>query len=284
MAPEAQSFVPNVLTVAGSDSSGGAGIQADLATFGALRCYGMSVITAVTAQNTRGVSGVHVIPADFVADEIDAIFEDIEVAAVKIGMLATPETVEVVAERLEAFRPPFIVVDPVLVATTGASLAATGVTEALVRHLFPLATLVTPNLPEAAALAGTETEHGPEGMRKAAERLLAKGASAVLVKGGHAEGPTSDDLLLEGSSCRVFSAPRIATRNTHGTGCTLASAIAAFLARGFDLGDAIGAAKSYLSGALAASSTLQVGHGPGPLHHFHALWEPDAHADEPETR
>jgi hydroxymethylpyrimidine kinase/phosphomethylpyrimidine kinase len=275
MPPAAPTRVPNVLSIAGSDSCGGAGIQADLATFSALRCHGMSVITALTAQNTRGVAAVHVVPPEFVARQIDVIFTDIEVAAVKIGMLATVETIEVVAERLAALRPPFIVLDPVLAATSGASLASAGVAEAIVRHLFPLATLVTPNLPEAAALSGNEVAPGLDCMRAAAEALQARGARAVLIKGGHGEGPTSDDLLLDGSASRVFSALRVATRNTHGTGCTLASAIAAFLAHGDGLADAIAAAKAYVSGALEAANALDVGHGPGPLHHFHALWASD---------
>jgi hydroxymethylpyrimidine kinase/phosphomethylpyrimidine kinase len=264
--------VPNVVSIAGSDPSGGAGIQADLATFAALRCHGTSVITALTAQNTCGVFAVHVVPPDFVARQIDVIFEDIEVAAVKIGMLATAETVAVVAARLAVHRPPFIVLDPVLAASSGEALAAAGVAAALIQHLFPLATLVTPNLAEAAVLGGTVVAAGHEGMREAAARLQARGARAVLIKGGHGDGPTSDDLLLDDRLCRVVSAPRQATRNTHGTGCTLSSAIAAFLARGTDLAAAIVAAKAYLSRALEASTELQVGHGPGPLHHFHALW------------
>jgi len=268
----APAHVPNLLSIAGSDPCGGAGIQADLKTFGALRCHGMSVITALTAQNTRGVAAIHVVPPEFVARQIDVIFADIAVAAVKIGMLATVETVIVVAERLAAHRPPFVVLDPVLAATSGDSLASAGVAEALVRHLFPLATLVTPNLAEAAALGGKDVAPGLEGMRVAAQALQARGARAVLVKGGHGEGATSDDLLLEGATWRVFSAPRVETRNTHGTGCTLASAIAAFLARGCDLAAAIASAKAYVSGALEAASALEVGHGCGPLNHFHALW------------
>jgi hydroxymethylpyrimidine/phosphomethylpyrimidine kinase len=271
--------IPNVLTIAGSDPSGGAGIQADLATFAALRCHGLSVIAALTAQNTRGVFATHVVPADFVARQIDVIFEDIAVAAVKIGMLATPENVEVVAARLEAHRPPFVVLDPVLAASSGDPLARAGVAEALLRRLLPLATLVTPNLDEAAVLGAEEVAPGQEGMRDAATALVARGARAVLVKGGHAEGPRCDDFLLDGTTGRLFSAPRVATRNTHGTGCTLASAIAARLAHGDDLGAAIAAAKAYLSAALAASEALRVGHGPGPLHHFHALWDRDP--DEP---
>lgn len=264
--------VPNVLTIAGSDPSGGAGIQADLATFGALRCHGMSVITALTAQNTRGVAAIHVVPPDFVARQIDVIFGDIDVAAVKIGMLASAETVATVSGRIATHRPLFVVLDPVLAASSGASLAGSGVAEAIVRDLFPLATLITPNLAEAAVLSGKEVAPGRDGMREAAALLQARGARAVLIKGGHGTGPTSDDLLLDGDRCRMFSARRLVTSNTHGTGCTLSSAIAAYLAHGHDLASAIAAAKSYLTGALETSATLQVGHGPGPLHHFHGLW------------
>lgn len=269
--------VPNVLSIAGSDPSGGAGIQADLATLGAMRCYGMSVITALTAQNTRGVAAVHVVPPEFVARQIEVIFEDIDVAAVKIGMLATAATAEAVAKSLAAHRPPFIVLDPVLAASSGDSLATAGVAEAIVQCLFPLATLVTPNLVEAAILSGREVAPGRDFMREVGSALLARGARAVLVKGGHGEGTTADDLLLDGASCRMFSAPRLTTRNTHGTGCTLSAAIAAYLARGYDLMASIGAAKAYLTGALEASDALEVGHGAGPLHHFHALWASDDH-------
>ncbi len=272
MHPPAPARVPNVLSIAGSDPCGGAGIQADLATFAALRCHGMSAITALTAQNTQGVAAIHGVPPEFVARQIDVIFADIEVAAVKLGMLATAETVAMVADRLAAHRPPFVVLDPVLAASSGASLAGAGVAEAIVRHLFPLATLVTPNLAEAAALTGKEVEADHAAMREAAQALRTRGARAVLVKGGHGAGPTSDDLLLDGDACRVLSAPRVTTRNTHGTGCTLASAIAAHLAHGHDLAEAITAAKAYLSGALAASSALRVGHGAGPLNHFYDLW------------
>jgi hydroxymethylpyrimidine/phosphomethylpyrimidine kinase len=281
MSPAALSRVPNVLSIAGSDPCGGAGIQADLATFAALRCHGMSVITALTAQNTQGVAAIHVVPPDFVARQIDVLFEDIDIAAVKIGMLATAETVEVVAERLAARRAPFVVLDPVLAASSGDALATAGAAEAIVRYLLPLATLVTPNLAEAAMLSGKEVASAPNGMREAAAALHALGARAVLVKGGHGDGPTSDDLLLDDGSCHLFSAPRLSTHNTHGTGCTLSSAISAYVARGYDLVAAIAAAKAYVSGALEAASELQVGRGPGPLHHFHELWAAGAPVGSP---
>ncbi len=265
-------MVQNLLSIAGSDPSGGAGVQADLKTFSALGCYGMAVVTALTAQNTRGVSDVHVPPAQFVAAQIDAIFDDIEVAAVKIGMLATGFIVEAVAKRLAHYKPRFIVLDPVLAATSGDALAASDVAEAIVRHLFPLATLVTPNFFEAARLSGHVIAADHAGMRRAAALLHARGAKAVLVKGGHVQGASCDDLLFDGASYRSFSVPRVATRNTHGTGCALSSAIAAYLAQGLQLGDAIEAAKAYLTGALAAADQLTVGQGAGPVHHFFQLW------------
>lgn len=277
--PSAESSqVANLLSIAGSDSSGGAGIQADLATFAALRCYGTTAITAVTAQNTRQVAAIHLVPPEFVARQIDVIFADIEIAAVKIGMLGSAATVAAVAARIAAHRPPFVVLDPVLAASTGAALASADVAEALVRHLFPLATLVTPNLAEAAILCGRAQAPGLEGMYEAAAAIRARGARAVLVKGGHGAGASCDDLLLDGDARHLFSAPRVATSNTHGTGCTLSAAITAHLARGADLAVAVEAAKTYVLGALAAASRLAVGHGPGPLHHFHELWGPQAQA------
>jgi hydroxymethylpyrimidine kinase/phosphomethylpyrimidine kinase len=265
-------MIPNVLSIAGLDPSGGAGIAADLKTFAALRCNGMAVITALTAQNTQGVRAVHVPPADFSAAQINAIFEDIEVAAVKIGMLACGAIAEEVAGRLAHYKPRFIVLDPVLAATSGDALATSDTAGAIVRHLFPLATLVTPNLLEAARLSGQVVAGDLEGMRRAARALHGRGAKAVLVKGGHLGGPTSDDLFFEQESFRLLSAPRLETRDTHGTGCTLSSAIAAFLAHGYTLPDAIAAAKAYLNGALAAAASLNAGHGSGPLNHFHDFW------------
>jgi hydroxymethylpyrimidine/phosphomethylpyrimidine kinase len=266
-------MIPNLLSIAGFDPSGGAGIAADLKTFAALDCNGMAVVTALTAQNTQGVSAMHVPPADFAAAQIDAIFADIDVAAVKIGMLACGAIVEEVAERLAFYKPRFIVLDPVLTATSGDSLATSDTATAIMRHLLPLATLITPNISEAARLSGHVIAADLEGMRRTAKLLHARGAKAVLIKGGHVGGATSDDLLSDNGSYRLFSAPRAATRNTHGTGCTLSSAIAAYLAHGHELGDAIAAAKTYLSNALAAADQLSAGHGPGPVHHFHGLWK-----------
>ncbi len=273
-------MTPNLLSIAGSDPSGGAGIQADLKTFSALGCYGMAAVTALTAQNTRGVTAVHVPPPEILTAQLDAIFADIRVDAVKIGMLANAAIVRAVARCLAA-RPGLpIVLDPVLVATSGDSLGAPDVVDAMMEHLVPLATVVTPNLPEAARLADTAVPEDEDAMRAVADRLTARGARAVLLKGGHLVGADAVDLLAEGSEIHFFHARRIATRNTHGTGCTLSSAIACYLGRGLALADAAAAAKSYLTGALTESASLDVGGGHGPVHHFHALWP----AGEPEVR
>lgn len=268
-------MIPNVLSIAGSDPSGGAGVQADLKTFSAARCYGMAVVTALTAQNTVGVSGVHVPPAAFVAAQIDAIFADVRVDAVKIGMLASGEIVEAVASRLRAHHARNIVLDPVLVATSGDSLGAPDVVDAMKRHLFPLAEVVTPNVPEAVRLVEAEQEPDDvEGLEALARALYALRPHAALVKGGHLSGALAPDVLFDGARAMTFTAPRVDTPNTHGTGCTLSSAIAANLARGLDLRASVEAAKTYLTGALAASAQLSVGsgRGHGPVHHFHALW------------
>lgn len=262
------SRVARILSIAGSDPGGGAGIQADLKTFGALGCYGMAAITALTAQNTRGVTAVHTPPPDFIAAEIDAIFDDIEVDAVKIGMLGTSAIVECVAARLDHWKARNVVLDPVLVATSGDSLGAPGVVEAMIERLLPLADVVTPNLPEAGRLAGLAAPGDVAGMRKVADRILSLGARAVLMKGGHLEGDAVD-LLLTPSGERAYVAPRVPTRNTHGTGCTLSSAIAALLGRGFPLAEAVGIAKSYLTEALRSADRLDVGRGQGPVDHFH---------------
>ena len=261
-------MIANIMSIAGSDPSGGAGIQADLKTFGALGCYGMAVITALTAQNTRGVSAVHLPPPDFIAAQIDVIFADIEVHAVKIGMLANGAIARVVAERLHHHKARNIVLDPVLVATSGDSLGAPDVVAAMQQALFPLAVLVTPNLPEAARLAALPPPQDMAGMEACGRALLEQGAQAVLVKGGHLADEMAVDLLvMPAAKCR-FEAPRIATQNTHGTGCTLSSAIAAGLGQGLELVAAISAAKAYLTGALQHSSALSVGGGHGPVQHF----------------
>ena len=260
------------LTIAGSDSSGGAGIQADLKTFAALGVYGASVITALTAQNTQGVSAIHDVPADFIAAQIDAVFTDLDIAAVKIGMLSQVATIEVVAAGLDRYRAQNIVLDPVMVAASGDRLLASDAIEALRRLLIPRALLITPNLPEAAALLDTRAATDERAMEAQARALIKLGARTVLIKGGHAQGPESVDLLVGKSKTERLAAKRIATRNTHGTGCTLSSAIAAGLAKGLDLIAAVEAAKAYVTAAIAGADRLAVGHGHGPLHHFHAYW------------
>jgi hydroxymethylpyrimidine/phosphomethylpyrimidine kinase len=262
------------LTIAGSDSSGGAGIQADLKTFAALGVYGASAITALTAQNTRGVTGIHDVPPDFIAAQIDAVFDDLDVGAVKIGMLSQPATIAVVAQSLRRHKAKNIVLDPVMVATSGAKLISDNAIDALRRELIPLALVVTPNLPEAAVLTGAAIARNEDEMAIQARELLRHGAANVLIKGGHAAGAESVDLLIGpelGAGVRL-AAPRIATQSTHGSGCTLSSAIAAGLAKGLDLVEAVRAAKAYVTAAIAKADTLKVGQGHGPLHHFHAFW------------
>ncbi|CAN5287750.1 bifunctional hydroxymethylpyrimidine kinase/phosphomethylpyrimidine kinase [soil metagenome] len=256
-----------VLSIAGSDSGGGAGIQADLKTFAALGCYGMTAITALTAQNTRGVRGIHAVPADFLRAQIEAVVEDIGVDAVKLGMLHSPEVVEVVAWAIDRYRLPNVVFDPVLVATSGDRLIQGDTVQRLVGELFPRVRVVTPNLDEAALLIGRSID-GVDGLERAAGDLLALGAPAVLLKGGHLQGEEVVDVLAEaGRPPQRFGSARIASRNLHGTGCTLSSAIAAFLALGHTLPDAVQQARGYLPGAMRAGADVQVGTGHGPLNH-----------------
>ena len=264
--------IPIALTIAGSDSSGGAGIQADLKAFSALGVYGASVITALTAQNTLGVSAIHDVPDDFIAAQMDAVFCDLAVGAVKIGMLSRPGAIHTVAEGLARHNAGPIVLDPVMVAASGARLLTDDSLASLKALLLPVADLVTPNLPEAAALLDVAVATTEDDMRAQGEALLALGARAVLMKGGHGEGADSVDLLVTRSGVARFAAPRHASRNTHGTGCTLSSAIAAGLAGGAALPEAVAAAKAYITGAIAAADVLNIGHGHGPVHHFHALW------------
>ena len=238
------------VTIAGSDSSGGAGIQADLKTFSALGVYGASVITALTAQNTVGVTAIHDVPPDFVTAQIDAVFSDLAVDAVKIGMLARTGVIEAVAAGLDRWRPANVVLDPVMVATSGDKLLAPDAIATLRHELLRRATVVTPNLPEAAALLDTDVAASETEMQVQAERILALGAQAVLIKGGHGAGAVSTDFLFDGTSVTRLSVPRIATRNTHGTGCTLSSAIAAGLAKGQNLADAVREAKAYVTAAI----------------------------------
>ena len=264
-------MTPIAVTIAGSDSGGGAGIQADLKTFSALGVYGASVITALTAQNTLGVQGIYDIPPDFIARQIDSVFSDLAVQAVKIGMLSQPAVIEAVAAGLVRHRADTVVLDPVMVATSGDRLLAPEAVESLKTKLVPHALVITPNLPEAAAMLNEPIAEDEAAMRSQAERLMRLGPGAVLIKGGHAEGADSVDLLLDAKGLERFAAPRLATRN-HGTGCTLSSAIAAGLAKGLDLRHAAAAAKAYVSAALAASEHLRIGSGHGPVHHFHGWW------------
>src|SRR5580698_5276964 len=261
--------VPVALTIAGSDSSGGAGIQADLKTFAAFGVYGASVITALTAQNTRGVSGIHEVPADFVTAQLDAVFDDLDVAAVKIGMVAQLSTIGAIAAALLRKAPKHVVLDPVMVATSGDRLLSTDAIKRLRDDLFPLASLITPNLPEAAALLEEGVASDEAAIASQGQRLLAKGARAVLIKGGHGQGRESIDYLFSSGDIIALPAPRIATKNTHGTGCSLSSAIAAGLANGETLEQAVRGAKTWITAAIEAADRLGVGHGHGPIHHFH---------------
>lgn len=260
------------VTIAGSDSGGGAGIQADLKTFSALEVYGASVITALTAQNTVGVQGIHDVPTDFIAAQMDSVFSDLKVDAVKIGMLSQARVIETVAAGIERHNLHHVVLDPVMIAASGDRLLAPDAIEALRRVLIPLAEIVTPNLPEAAALLDEPMATDEATMLAQGRRILAMGPRAVLIKGGHAEGAESVDLLIEPTNVHRFAAPRILTKNTHGTGCTLSSAIAAGLAKGLSLHPAVEAAKTYVSAAIGASRELEIGHGSGPVHHFYAWW------------
>jgi hydroxymethylpyrimidine/phosphomethylpyrimidine kinase len=263
---------PIAVTIAGSDSSGGAGIQADLKTFSALGVYGASVITALTAQNTTGVAAVHAVPPDFIAAQMDAVFSDLTAGAVKIGMLGDADIVAAVAAGLDRYRLTNVVLDPVMVASSGRRLLAPDAVDALRTELLPRALVITPNLPEAAVLLDTDEAKDEASMLQQARRLIALGANAVLMKGGHAGGVESTDLLVTGTASIRVTGERIATRNTHGTGCTLSAAIAVGLAKGLGLPDALHEAKAYTTAAIAAADRLAVGRGPGPLHHFHRWW------------
>nr|WP_307761517.1 bifunctional hydroxymethylpyrimidine kinase/phosphomethylpyrimidine kinase [uncultured Phascolarctobacterium sp.] len=261
-------MLKHLLTIAGSDSSGGAGIQADLKTFAAHGTFGMSVITAVTAQNTCGVTKVQDIDCDVVQAQIEAVFDDIRVDAVKIGMVSQPQIIKTIAACLRRYAPPIVVVDPVMISKSGYPLLAPEACATLISELLPLATLVTPNLPEAEAITGMKVERR-EQMRPVAEKIISLGAKAVLVKGGHLQ-DTADDLLFDGQTERWFTGQRISTKNTHGTGCTLSSSLAANLAKGMSLEAAVQASKEYVTQAIAHGIAL--GSGCGPTHHFVDLY------------
>lgn len=263
---------PIALTIAGSDSGGGAGIQADLKTFSALGVYGCSVITALTAQNTQGVQGVLDIDPAFVRQQLQSVFSDLDIRAVKIGMLSNAAIIETVVSAIAQFRPTTLVVDPVMVATSGDRLLKAPAVDCLRQRLLPGATLITPNLAEAAVLLDQAIPTDLAGMEAMVEPLLALGCQAVLLKGGHLSGDQAIDLFYDGQTLHRLSAPRVATGNTHGTGCTLSAAVAALLARGQPLAQAVSGAKAYLSAALARADQLAIGCGHGPVHHFHQSW------------
>ncbi|MCS6989966.1 MAG: bifunctional hydroxymethylpyrimidine kinase/phosphomethylpyrimidine kinase [Chloroherpetonaceae bacterium] len=262
-----------LLSIAGSDSGGGAGIQADLKTFSALGAFGMSAIAALTAQNTLAVTAIHPVPPDFLQKQIEAVFDDIGVDAVKIGMLATPELIAVVADTLARYGAKNIVLDPVMVAKSGDKLLQDNAIEALRTRLLPLATVITPNLPEASVLLGRRVSAESE-MEQAAKDLRSLGAKNVLLKGGHLRSDKSADLLVaESGKCLWFEAERIETQNLHGTGCTYSSAIATFLGKGYALENAIAAAKQYITDAIRFGARYRLGGGHGPVHHFYKHWE-----------
>lgn len=279
-APGSKSRIPNVVSIAGVDPSGGAGVFADLKTFSALGAYGCGVIAALTAQNTRAVTGVHVPPTDFLRLQIDTLFADVALHATKIGMLGSAEVTATVADRLAHWKAGNVVLDPVMVAKSGDSLLAKSAISMMREALFPQAFLITPNLPEAGVLLEQRAPESVKEMYRAAERLreLLPTSSErwVLLKGGHLPGNELVDLLFDGDRMVELPAQRIDTRNTHGTGCTLSSAIAALLpqaAGGFrPVEAAVRQARQWLLGAIAHSGELAVGSGHGPVHHFHALW------------
>jgi hydroxymethylpyrimidine/phosphomethylpyrimidine kinase len=267
---------PNTLTIAGVDPSGGAGVLADVKTMSALGAYACAVIAALTAQNTRAVTGVFPVPADFVRQQIDTLFADVRIDAAKIGMVGEAPVIRVVAERLHHWRPAHVVVDPVMIAKSGDALLERGAVGALREGLLPLATVITPNLPEAGVLLETRAPDSVKEMRRAAERLREAmthaGERWVLLKGGHLPGGDATDLLFDGDRMIELSAPRVETKNTHGTGCTLSAALAALLPQTPDVPTAARSAKAYVAAAIAAADRLDVGQGHGPVHHFHAWW------------
>lgn len=273
--------IPNVVSIAGVDPSGGAGLLADLKTFSALGAYGCGVVTALTAQNTCAVTGIHEVPPAFLALQLDTLFEDVRIDAVKVGMLASADLVSVVAEALRRHRPAFVVLDPVMVAKSGDRLLRSDAVDALKRELVPLATVLTPNLPEAGDLVGRKVTETRTDMLDAAETLRRMGPKSVLMKGGHGTGATLVDLFHDGVTTLELPAARIPTKNTHGTGCTLSSAIAALLPVSAHVADAVRGAREYVLAAIAHADELSVGRGHGPLNHFHALWPTRSPAPHP---
>ena len=269
------SSTPIVLTIAGSDSGGGAGIQADIKAMSATGSFACSVITAITSQNTQGVSAIFPIPLDHVASQLDAVFSDLNVVAVKVGMLADSNIIKVVADKIKQYQPKHLVIDPVMVATSGDLLLEQSAISTLKEALIPLADIITPNLPEGAALTGKPVPESEADMQDMVEELRALGAKAVLLKGGHLEqDENSNDLMILPTSTALISAKRFPTKNTHGTGCTLSSAIASYLAQGNELTQSVELGKRYISEAIAHADQLNVGQGHGPVNHFYA-----GHAD-----
>lgn len=268
-----QNTKPIVLTIAGSDSGGGAGIQADIKAISATGSYACSVITALTAQNTLGVSGVLPIDVDFVEQQLDAVFSDLNIDVVKIGMLADSNIIQIIAQKLQQYRPKHIVLDPVMVATSGDPLIEESAIATLKSELLPLATLITPNIPEAAKLIGQQAPQDPKQLNAFFAQLRELNTSAVLVKGGHFFGSTesNDYLLYAENQLDVLTAKRVKTNNTHGTGCTLSSAIASFLAQGNELPQAIKRAKAYITKALEHADEIDIGNGHGPVNHFYMI-------------
>ncbi|MDD7910395.1 bifunctional hydroxymethylpyrimidine kinase/phosphomethylpyrimidine kinase [Pseudovibrio exalbescens] len=260
------------LTIAGSDSGGGAGIQADLKAFSALGVYGASVLTALTAQNTKGVTGIHSVPADFVGAQLDAVLSDLDVKAIKIGMLSQPDIIAEIARKLDQYDCKKVVLDPVMVATSGDVLLQPEARTNLTELLFPRASIITPNLLEAAFLLGDDPAQNAEDIERQAAALLKMGAKTVLLKGGHGNDNEASDLFFSAEQSKWLRAPRFATENTHGTGCTLSAAIAAEMAKGKALSPAVEAAKAYISGAIEMADTLEIGEGHGPVHHFYKFW------------
>ena len=268
--------IPNVLTIAGVDPSGGAGVLADVKAISALSAYACAVIAALTAQNTRAVTGIHAVPAAFVREQIDTLFADVRIDATKIGMVGQAPVIREVADRLAHWKPAHVVLDPVMIAKSGDALLEKAAVGALLEALLPCATVLTLNLPEAGVMLGERAPENLREMRRAAERLRERmthaGSRWVVLKGGHLSHGDAVDLATDGDRMIELALPRVDTKNTHGTGCTLSAAIAALLPQSPDAPVAIRRAKDYLAGALAAADRLDVGHGHGPVHHFHALW------------
>lgn len=260
--------VKKCLTIAGSDCSGGAGVQADLKTFSAHGVYGASVITSVVAENTSRVISIHNVPVSEIENQIDAVFEDIKIEAVKLGMLPTADIIKAVARKIKQYKPTFTVCDPVMVATSGDALSESGIDKAFIKYMFPIASLITPNIPETEALSGIPV-HNTDDMLNAAKILVDKGAKNVLIKGGHLGG-TAVDILYNGKTECIFELKRVNSPNTHGTGCTLSSAIAANLALGNSLEKSVELAKKYVTEAI--ENSYIVGKGHSPVHHFYKLW------------